>query len=182
MRRDLIFGRARERGKGEEPPSFFDAVELALNAILQKIERIDARGTGRDGRDGLFPVRASIVDGELTFHMSNGTDFLIGPVLGPQGGAGERGERGEPGLQGLEGAAGMPGPQGKPGPKGERGTKGEQGERGERGERGARGSVGPPPQIEASEPIRLSEEELSRLTLRAVKIGGVVLHIVTSED
>ena len=185
MPRDLIFGRARKPApSGGNDPSFFDAVEQALNAILSKIEKIDLRGTGRDGRDGLFPIRARITDGSLSFDMSNGTEFVIGDVRGPQGPQGGLGEPGVMGERGLEGAAGLPGPRGEKGSRGLRGERGEIGERGlrgERGERGLRGEIGPEVEIEMSEPIPMTEDQMGRLTFRAVRIGKLVLHVVEPE-
>lgn len=158
MPRDVASGRL----------SWFAAMRAAIEALLERVERIEARAPAQDGAPG--PAGERGPQGERG-------------EPGPPGERGPQGERGEPGAAGTDGrdgrdgasvlsasidasgmlvlrlsggvehrvglAVGPPGPRGEAGPPGERGEQGPPGERGadgapgERGPQGARGEPGP---------------------------------------
>ena len=80
---------------------------------------------GADGIDGTSIVNGSVVNGELSFGMSNGSVLLVdGNIQGADGVDGTDGKEGAQGLQGKQGIQGPAGPQGPQGIAGNDGVDG----------------------------------------------------------
>lgn len=111
-------------------PLIASAVEKAFSAIPLPKDGVDGKD-GRDGRDGIAGrsvVRGSVDDdGRLVLAYTDGSEEIVGVVLG---------------REGKEGPAGKDGVDGKPGAKGDRGDKGDRGERGQAGRDGRDGVNG----------------------------------------
>lgn len=128
---------------------------------------------GRDGKDGSAGrsiVKASIDDQDrLVLTMTDGSEEIVGSVVGRAGMPGRDGIDGKDGPRGLDGSNGRdgaPGIDGQPGP------------------RGVRGESPPPPAVEFSEPeeIELDADQMRRLRVQRVNIAGVEMTLLTLSD
>jgi hypothetical protein len=102
------------------------AVEARLDALEDRIEKLEQSGTGTPGPPG-----------------PQGPPGPPGPP-GPAGPEGTPGPQGPPGPPGPAGPEGTPGPQGPPGPPGPAGPEGTPGPQGPPGPPGSQGTPGPP--------------------------------------
>lgn len=98
---------------------------------------------GDPGSDGISISNVILENNELIVTLSNGLDFNLGNIQGPQGELGPVGLQGEQGIQGIIGEQGPIGPQGIQGPQGEVGPRGVQGPKGDKGDKGDTGEIGP---------------------------------------
>ncbi|MFN4017616.1 MAG: hypothetical protein ACK4JB_19910 [Reyranella sp.] len=93
--------------------------------------------------------------------FTDGSEEIPGTVVGPRGERGETGPAGRDGVDGrdgINGSAGGPGPRGLPGP---------------------RGADAPAVEIGDPEEADLTAEQIGRLQVRRVQIGGVVFAALT---
>lgn len=108
-----------------------------------KGDKGDIGQTGESGSDGISISNVILENNELIVSLSNGLDFNLGNIQGPQGEIGPIGPQGEQGVQGIIGEQGPIGPQGIQGPQGEVGPRGIQGPKGDKGDKGETGDIGP---------------------------------------
>lgn len=86
---------------------------------------------GKDGRNGLSLIGASLVDCHLVLKREDGARFDVGRVCGADGSPGPSGSPGADGTDGSPGPTGSPGADGKDGADGRDGTDGHDGKDGE---------------------------------------------------
>lgn len=148
-------------GTGSKTSGFddFDQIDWSAGLHFLKVE-MDSKGGGQFKDVGtsqfwsvpyaLYTEKAgngieNIVDngdGTVTYLLTNGTEFTLTAVQGPQGDPGPQGPQGDPGPQGPAGNTGPQGPQGATGPAGPQGPQGVQGPQGPQGPQGAQGQPG----------------------------------------
>jgi len=124
---------------------------------------------GRDGRDGRGITGAAITDGKLVLTFSDGSDAVVGNVVGP---AGKDGSAGKDGIDGAPGDTGKPGANGKDGPIGPQGRAGRDGKDGAPGDAVA---------LELSEPYAADIRDLKdvqQLVLRDLTINGTTYQVL----